>query len=92
MNHQPAFSHVILTLCLLVFGSALFAQNSGRISGIVVDKSSQQRLPFVNVTVAGTGKGSITDSVGAFRITDIPPGSYSVEISLIGYKKLTLLM
>lgn len=75
----------ILILLLLPF-SAL-SQNNGRISGYVLDKSTQQRLPFATVSLTGINKSVATDSAGNFRITDIPLNVYTLEVSLVGFKK-----
>lgn len=86
------FLHCFIALILFYFTSlsSLFAQNNGRISGIVTDKASQQRLPFATITLTGTNKNVITDSVGVFRIVDIPFNTYTLDVSLVGYKKQTL--
>ena len=76
----------ILLFILLPF--AALSQNKGRLSGFVVDKSTQQRLPFATVTITGINQSVATDSAGNFRITDIPLNVYTIEISLVGYKKL----
>lgn len=80
----------LFTFCSLVSSQKLSAQNTGRISGIVVDKLSQQRLPLATVALAGTGKAVATDSFGVFRITEIPFNTYTLEISLVGYKTQSL--
>lgn len=84
------YSFIFITLSLLLFSSRLSAQNTGRISGVVTDKLSQQRLAFATVAISGINKSVITDSNGVFRITEIPLNTYSIEISLVGYKKLSL--
>lgn len=44
-------------------------------------------MAYANVVVAGIpGKGASTDSLGIFRIEQIPPGIYRFEATLIGYK------
>lgn len=53
----------------------------------VIDKQSRQPVAYANVVVAGIpGKGASTDSLGIFRIEQIPPGIYRFEATLIGYK------
>ena len=81
----PSIKISILLLILLPL--AAISQNKGRLSGFVVDKSTQQRLPFATVTITGINQSVATDSAGNFRITDIPLNVYTLEVSLIGYKK-----
>jgi len=80
----------ILILLLLPF-SAL-SQNNGRISGYVLDKSTQQRLPFATVSLTGINKSVATDSAGNFRITDLPLNVYTLEVSLVGFKKQSFIL
>jgi hypothetical protein len=80
---------IILFCAIMLFHFTATAQNNGRLSGIVVDKLTQKLLPNVNVSVEASGKGTITDSNGVFRITDIPLKTYNIVFSLVGYKKQT---
>ncbi len=68
----------------------LSAQQSGTISGTVIDKTTQRPIEFCTIALEGTSYGASTDINGAFIITEIPPKTYNVEISYLGYttKKL----
>lgn len=90
MKFCPYYFTVIVALYLFTTSSPLSAQNNGRISGTVIDKISQQRLPFATVNISGTNKTVFTDSAGTFRITDISLNTYTIEVSLAGYKKQSL--
>lgn len=76
--------NVFLLLFLLV-GTALCAQQT--IKGKVVDKESKFPLPGVNVIISSLDpiKGSVSDGSGNFKITDVPIGRQTVQISFIGY-------
>lgn len=84
------FQKNIAIIFLLFLPFAALSQNSGRLSGTVTDKTTQQRLPFATVTITGINRSVATDSSGNFRITDIPLNVYTIEISLVGYKKQSL--
>ena len=64
----------------------LFAQNSGTISGKITDEKSGVGMPGGNIMIKGTYYGTASDVDGNYRITNINPGSYDIEISMIGYK------
>lgn len=83
---KAVFSFLTITLCSFLVTSSSFAQNNGSISGIVVDKASQQKLPLVTVALEGTTLAAVTDSTGAFRITGISFSTYTLKASLVGYK------
>lgn len=81
------FSLLILLSGFIVSASA---QNKGTITGQVIDKATQLPLEAVSVKVENTEWGTITDSLGRFRIAGISTKSYNVQFSKIGYKTYTL--
>ncbi|MFB9055150.1 TonB-dependent receptor domain-containing protein [Mariniflexile ostreae] len=50
--------------------------------------SSNTSLPYVNVYLKNTTKGSVTDENGTFKITNIDHGTYTIVASFTGYKKI----
>ena len=82
---------VSLTLILtFAFTTLGFAQsNSGRITGQVIDQANDNPLPGANVIVQDTDFGAATGSNGEFRITGVPTGTYTVEVSYLGYETET---
>ncbi|RVU24259.1 TonB-dependent receptor [Sandaracinomonas limnophila] len=69
------------------FSYAISAQNNGKISGTVVDKISQKPLMGVSVSVENLSKGTTSDSLGRFRLLQLPYKSINLQFSLVGYKK-----
>lgn len=70
---------------------SLFAQNSGSISGKVVDKKTNEPLPYVTIVVKENENiitGGITSESGEFNIEKLIPKKYAVEIQFIGYKTI----
>src|SRR5436309_1084854 len=62
------------------------AGTTGKIAGRVVDNSTHEPLVSVNVVIAGTTLGAGTDVEGYYTIINVPPGSYDVELRLIGFR------
>lgn len=62
----------------------------GSISGKVIDQTSKEALPYVNIVIKDNAKkivtGGITELDGKFRIKNIPEGVSFVEVQFIGYK------
>jgi len=78
---------IFIALCLtMLLTGSVYAQTAS-LSGKVTDASSGETLPGANVILKEIMKGSSTDSEGKYRIANIPPGTYTMEISFIGYKK-----
>jgi hypothetical protein len=67
------------------------AQSTGRLTGIIRDKNTQELLVGVSVLLEGTNPpvGAASDAQGRFRIDDIPTGSYNIKATYIGYEPLT---
>ncbi len=80
----------IILFFALCFLKISYAQNTGSITGFVVDKTTQQPLEGASIKLDGSVKGTIADSLGKFRIAGIPVKSYNLEISKVGYKTFTL--
>ena len=66
----------------------LLGQPDASIQGTVRDFKTGNPLPGVNVIIKGTYYGAATGSDGNYLITSISPGSYDIEISMVGYKIL----
>ena len=80
---------IFCSFFLLVAISA-YTQNNGRISGTVVDKSSQKPLSNVSIRLEGSTNGALSDSSGVFRITGILWRTYNITFSSVGYKTQTV--
>jgi TonB-linked SusC/RagA family outer membrane protein len=56
------------------------------VRGAVTDATTGEALPGVNIVVAGTTIGTITDAMGNFSL-QVPNASVTLEFSFIGYTK-----
>ena len=56
------------------------------IAGVVTDSKTNEPISAANVFIAGTLKGSSTDSNGQFQIKDVPRGTYELVASHVAYK------
>lgn len=81
----------LLTLAMVVCCSAfLFAQTHGKIAGRVTDAENGQPLPGVDVMIEGTSMGAATNAEGYYTILNVPPGTFTVKFSIIGYTKTSV--
>ena len=76
-------------MILLLLCTKLFTQNNN-ISGLVIDRYTGQPIEFANVSIVDLGLGSSTDSLGFFKINNLNPGIYNLQVSFIGYKTETI--
>ncbi|MCK5456875.1 MAG: carboxypeptidase-like regulatory domain-containing protein, partial [Melioribacteraceae bacterium] len=77
---------LILTILLLTIN--VYGQKTGKLVGKITDAEFGDGLPGVNIILQGTYYGAATDPNGNFRISKISSGTYTVKVSLIGYKTM----
>jgi len=88
-----------IILPLLIFCIALSAKAQipgggstivGRISGTVIDSVTKEAMSYTTIALfRSTGRsplnGVLTDDKGNFKIDNVKPGTYRIEVSFIGY-------
>ncbi len=79
----------LLSLCLLIISAGL-AFSQGSIAGKITDETTGETIIGGNVMVVGTSAGASTDIDGNFLISSIAAGTYTLQISYVGYKTHTL--
>ena len=85
LRHIGGIVWLMLLFCI-VPAVATAAATTYPVRGKVIDKNSRKPVAYANVTVTGLpGKGASTDSLGVFRIEQVPPGIYRFEATCIGY-------
>jgi len=90
---KPKLSFVIFLKTLFIFtlliSLPLFAQDNdnqtGKITGVVVDDENGEPLIGANVVLDGTYLGAASDIDGTFVISDVPSGKYTLVISMLSY-------
>ncbi len=59
---------------------------TGKIAGVVKDKTTKSPLPGANVVIDGTTRGAAADPNGEFLIINLSPGTYTLTVRMIGYQ------
>lgn len=91
MKLKSFLSIHILLLCIgMLVPAGIFAGTTGKITGIVTDANTGETLPGVNIVIEGTQLGAASGMDGDFSILNIPPGTYSVRASMIGYQAIVM--
>ncbi|OPZ72278.1 MAG: TonB-dependent Receptor Plug Domain protein [bacterium ADurb.Bin478] len=90
MKLQAKVLSLFVVVGLLLTGHAVLAGTSGKIAGRIIDRDNKEGLPGVNVLLVGTTWGAVSDPDGYFQIINVPPGTYKIAVSMIGYMALTI--
>ena len=77
-----------LIIIIILSSLELFAA-AGFITGKILDSKTNEPLPGANILILGTLYGASADLDGYFFIKHIPPGHYSIRVSMIGYRSFT---
>lgn len=84
MKQKLVTFSVILFTCLKIF-----AQSDATVSGHIVDKNTNENIPFATIAILSKNNvlinGGVSDDNGYFSIEGLAPGNYNLEISYIGY-------
>ncbi len=80
---------VVFVGLLLVFSANLAVaqgsvQNTGKLSGVLVNRKTQQNLGGLLVSLTPGSEKMISDSNGVFRFTRLLPGTYAIKVTGLG--------
>ncbi len=76
-------------MALLLCTFMAHAQFTQIVRGTVTDQVLQKPIAGAAVNIVGTKRMAITDENGNFRFNDVPVGTVSLQITVIGYKENT---
>lgn len=82
----------ILTICVLIISSTIFAQTEGTIKGTVLDEKSSP-MPFAPVAILQDSTivaSTQTDGNGEFTVKNLTPGKYNIKSFFTSYNTTLL--
>ena len=89
MNFKYASKELILLIFFFLYTTLLFAQIT-HVSGVVIDASNKQPMPFVTVSFQGTTIGISTDNNGKYRLSTNNLANTKLRVSFVGYNDATI--
>jgi len=78
------FLGYLVFICVILLPAFLFAQEAS-VKGVVFEEASGEPAILANTYLKGTNYGASTDVNGYFLISKIPPGSYTLVVTYLGY-------
>lgn len=85
MRNSHVWAMVATAAGLVLAASSASAQESGSIRGRVVVEGSLRPLTGAQVSIPGTGRGTLTNASGDFLLANVPVGVHEVQAQMIGY-------
>ena len=83
--------NILFPLLLAILSSfKVYAGTTGKLTGKVIDATTNEPLIGTNIVVSGTNMGAAADVQGNYFILNIPPGTYQVKATQIGYSATTI--
>ena len=78
----------MLAMSIQVLWASAPVKEGYTISGHVIEKDSEEDIPFATILIVGTDKGAVSNEVGQFKLTHLSEGRYTLRVSAVGYKTL----
>nr|WP_294900452.1 TonB-dependent receptor [uncultured Pedobacter sp.] len=80
---------------ILFFSLSTKAQNSGKITGQIIDSLSSSPIDYASIGLYKSGgvspiNGMVTNEKGVFTFNNLSDGEYKITIDFIGYKRKTI--
>ena len=79
---------LLFSLCIVLTSWSLALAQVGRLQGVISDKDTGEPIPFANIILENGGTqvgGASSDFDGNYDINPIPPGTYDLKATFVGY-------
>ena len=77
--------HVLTLIWVLFISIHASAQEKGALHGNVRDADNARPIEGATISIEQLNQTSVTDTLGKYNFTNLPPGTYAVTISAIDY-------
>lgn len=71
----------------ILFVFSVSISSYSQVSGVIQDANSEKTIPYANIAVFNSSKGTSADANGVFTIADVSYGD-TIVISAVGYEKV----
>ncbi len=93
MNNMVKKTTLIVAFALSLFSFSFAQTQFGTLKGRITDAETGEPLPFSNVVIMLNGiqkGGTSTDIDGYYTIKPIPPGTYDIHATYVGYQEVII--
>lgn len=82
------FVCLMLVMSMITLLASTPVHEGYTISGHVIEKDSEEDIPFATILIVGTDKGAVSNEVGQFKLTNLNGGEYTLRVSAVGYRTM----
>ena len=82
------FVCLMLVMSMITLLASTPVHEGYTISGHVIEKDSEEDIPFATILIVGTDKGAVSNEVGQFKLTNLNEGEYTLRVSAVGYRTM----
>jgi len=86
MNDLVKYCCILFVIIASLSSTHSYAQDAGAELRGVVQGTTGETLPGVHLFIPELQTGTVTNSEGVYRIRSLPPGSYSLRVSMVGFQ------
>ena len=78
---------LIMILVTVIGFNFTIGGSTGKITGTIIDKENNRHIPGASVNIEGTAIGTRVNPIdGKYVIENVPPGTYTLIVSCLGYR------
>lgn len=74
-----------LGIGLVIKAENVLVKHGNTIVGHVIEKGTENNLPYATILIVESGEGTVSDENGEFFFKKIPEGTYTLRAQLLGY-------
>lgn len=89
LYHRALVGVAVAVWCLAAAPAVLRAGTTGTVAGTVTDREGRP-VAAATIEIVGLRMGAFADGGGSFTILNVPPGTYDVRASRLGFNPVTV--
>jgi len=88
MNFYKTAFITVSAVCLLFLSIASVLQaQTATIKGTIIESATGENLPGASIVLKNANRGMISEADGSFRFDNLEPGTYTIKVTFVGFKK-----